>query len=169
MYRQALGATSIRATCMTMSQDRYHFWNIFGGKRTGVCLWFDYNMLIEDFKSDKKLCARAVNYFTPERLAKECTLALLPFAKRSQYADEREFRIIREVAEKEGQIGIAFRALSLQKIYINNWLDPSEFERERVLIQRTLDDHYRHVTIHQNKVLRFHDWIQSAKLICARV
>lgn len=160
-YKNRKNLSAIRATCLTRAQDRYHFWAIFGEEKKGVCLWFSADKFIEDVRQDRTLQANDVGYYTLPELKSVCDPCHLPFAKRKQYEDEREYRVVREYAfGMSGEVkGVKFRPESLARIYLNSWLNDDEFKKEKSSIERLLTGPYEHVRLHQNKVRDYSPWI----------
>ncbi len=94
LYSKASGGFEILVNCLTMAKDRFHFWDIFGKRENGVCLWFDKAELLADIHKDQSLVANNVQYKLPKEL-RELEPRRIPFAKRKQYQDEDEFRVLR--------------------------------------------------------------------------
>ena len=153
----------MRVTCLTMAEDRFHFWKIFGESEKGVCLWFDRAQLEKDIKKDETLVAHDVQYPSNDEL-RSLQRHLIPFAKRAQYTDEREFRIIRTSTTSGASEEIFnFSSHSLQRIYLNPWLTSKDASKEKDRIRKILGDGLGHVKVLQNRSLLSRDWIISAK------
>lgn len=151
----------ILGTCLTQARDRFHFWHIFGEKEHGVCLWFDRNCLIEDIKVDSSLVARKVQYRMPNEL-KKLTVDQLPFAKRKQYRDECEFRVLRQSATQiVPDDKFLFSADSLKRIYLNPWLSPEKVDQETQKIEKLRNNGLEHVEVKQNRTLENKEWIDA--------
>ncbi|WP_146193161.1 hypothetical protein [Maritimibacter sp. 55A14] len=151
----------VRGTCLTGAADRFHFWHIFGGRKRGVCLWFERDSLIKDIKGDASLVADKVRYRMPAGLS-QLESGLIPFAKREQYRDECEFRVLR-LSTPQGMPTdkFSFSANSLKRIYLNPWLSPKEVEREKVRISGLMNDQLKHVCVMQNRSLKQKAWIDA--------
>lgn len=163
LYSEASGTFEMRATCLTGAADRYHFWEIFGKREQGVCIWFDRAELLRDIREDQSLVAKNAKYIQPARLSKT-ERALIPFAKREQYADEREFRVLRvKPAANTEADKFRFSASSLKRIYLNPWLSAPLVEQEKAKLSHLLSSDYEHVEVRQNRALRKSDWINAAK------
>ena len=152
-----------RVTCMTMSADRYHFWTDYGGGLNGVCLWFNPQKFKRHVKGDNSLIAGEVVYPPMNREKTELTFGKMKpassaFVKRQQYADEREFRVIRSGSDADTDL--SFSKPSLERIYLNSWLEKCCADRMRKEIQDQLNDlkGYEHVKIKQNRVCDHKDW-----------
>ena len=163
LYSGASGAFEMRATCLAEAADRFHFWAIFGECEKGVCLWFDKASLLGDIHKDQSLIADKVKYRSSNGLRK-LERRLVPFAKREQYQDEREFRILRvKPARHVAADKFEFSAFSLRRIYLNPWLSRIAAEREKTKISNFLGSEFRHVKVFQNRTLRQKSWIEAAK------
>lgn len=171
LFSRRIGAAAIRVTCLTMATDRFHFWEIYGGREKGVCLWFDYADLVLDIERDPSLQARQIDYYTVAELLQRCMPGALAFAKRAQYADEKEFRVLRRHESEEAASvsrGLTFRPESLRRIYLNDWLDSSEFAFEKSRITEWSAGHYDHLKILSNRTLRYSRWIKALEVVACR-
>lgn len=168
MFSHQTGASGIGVTCLTMATDRFHFWEIYGEREKGVCLWFDYADLVSDVERDPSLQGRQVDYYTVAKLLQQCEPRTLPFAKRGQYADEKEFRVLRQHASAEApsvRRGLVFRPQSLRRIYLNDWLDPTACELWKGRISAWGVGQYDHVKILSNRTLRYARWIRALQVV----
>lgn len=167
IYRKKKNLGNVRATCLTEAPDRNHFWEIFGKCELGVCLWFDKSELVKDIDNDPCLRGDLVTYYTPNKLIKKCNFSDLPFAKRAQYTDEQEYRVLRECElPSDGKNrGITFSPQSLKRIYFNSWLDSTAYRMEKRKIEQLNSLTYGHIKIQQNRTLRLSKWIDAAKKV----
>lgn len=167
LFKEARGYAAIRATCLTASDDRYHFWDIFGKKERGVCLWFDRVQLLDDISHDPNLCAGEVQYYMPGSLETK-TVDHLPFAKRVQYVDEREFRVLRCYQKGEKVKGaLRFRPSSLKRVYLNSWLTRKSGQVE--MWESKIKDWTRgyspshRICVKRNRVTDYQEWKLAAE------
>lgn len=157
------GCVEIRATCLTSAADRFHFWAVFGQCKKGVCLWFDKAELMQDIACDETLRSGFVRYESAKTLA-QLEPAEIPFTKREQYADEREFRVMKTYSSSNpGMDGFKFSAASLKRVYLNPWLNPAEVKQEKQRLAQLLQSDLDHVEIRQNRALKNLGWIEAAK------
>jgi len=166
-YRSQMGIKDIRILCMNESADRYHFWKIYGQERQGVCLWFDKTIFIENecnnLNYPKTIC-ETVQYKNKEDLqGAPPPLSSLPFLKRAQYRDEKEFRIVRTYDEsiKENDDFFEFNPASLKQIFINDWLNGKELAAIKSIV-KSFPEH-KNIVVKQNKTLGFQEWLNAAK------
>lgn len=163
IYSHASGAVETRSACLTGAADRYHFWAVFGENTKGVCLWFDRDDLLSDIQKDQTLMAGPVQYMSASKLSK-LKLRKIPFAKREQYADEQEFRVLRRYSSRGPSTdGFGFSVASLKRIYLNPWLTGKALNREKVSVWAMLEKGYKHVELYQNRTLKKQAWIEAAK------
>ena len=161
LYSATSDGFEIRATCLTEAADRFHFWHVFGEREKGVCLWFDKNSLLNDIKNDASLVANEVQYPTCRKLS-QIEPHLIPFIKREQYQDEREFRVLRvKAAHNTAADKFSFSARSLRRVYLNPWLSSKTVEQEKSKIAGMLKNGLKHVEVLQNRSLRHDDWIAA--------
>jgi hypothetical protein len=94
--RRSLGA--VRVACLSMREETYHHWKIFGPSATGVCLVFHRQPLIDFVTAHKRLRGGIVSYKTISELQRLRLIQddELPFVKRFGYGDEGEYRILFE-------------------------------------------------------------------------
>lgn len=161
IYAERKGDYRVRATCLTQGSDRFHFWHIFGERERGICLWFDFDSLDSDIKKDSSLIARSVRYPNEKDLVTTKTDEI-PFTKREQYVDEREYRVIRV----QPPVGIEydqffFSANSLRRIYLNPWLSPFWVRSYKCELSKHLQGDLQHVELKQNRSLRMNRWIEK--------
>lgn len=158
------GGFNLRATCLTEAVDRYHFWHVFGEREHGVCLWFEKDSLLNDVQNDPSLVADIVQYRNAEDL-RRLERKSIPFTKRVQYSDEREFRILRvEQAQNTAPEKLAFSARSLRRIYLNPWLSLEDAKRKKTEISSWLGKDLGHIDVYQNRSLKQKTWIDAAAI-----
>ncbi|KZK92962.1 hypothetical protein PsAD5_03324 [Pseudovibrio sp. Ad5] len=151
----------IRATCLTQASDRFHFWHIFGERENGVCLWFEKDAFIKDIEEDPSLIASPIQYPNKRDLP-QTKPDEVPFTKREQYADEKEFRILR-VSSPDGIAHDKFRfsASSLRRIYFNPWLSRERLDSHKRFLKRHLRGDLSDVMLKQNRSLKHQKWINK--------
>jgi hypothetical protein len=163
LWSCAFDVPDIRVTCLAEAPDRFHFWDIFGECEKGVCLWFDKSILLDDIRKDTSLISEMVQYRSLAGL-RQLDARLVPFAKREQYGDEREFRVIRvKPVQHIPADKFEFSALSLRRIYLNSWLSSTEAKKWRDDISGLLATEFVDVKVRQNRVLSYQPWIRAAE------
>ena len=160
-FSDGAGKYEILGTCLTGAKDRFHFWHVFGEQDQGVCLWFERSSLIKDIEADQSLIAREVKYLTPQKLA-VLDLDWLPFAKREQYRDESEFRVLRTCAAPAMAADkFSFSPKSLSRIYLNPWLSQKQVSKEKMKVADLLGADFNHINVKQNRTLKQKAWFDA--------
>jgi hypothetical protein len=86
------------ALCFSEEFERHHFWQIFSPKEDGVAIEFDKDLLIK-YAEEKGVMCKSVVYKPITDLRLDIALdvnfnsSTLPFVKRIQFKDEKEFRL----------------------------------------------------------------------------
>ena len=94
-FQTRSGAKSVLALCFAEAPETYHHWRVFSAGSEGVCLEFDKDKLRETEELDNRFTCKSVEYRTINVASKNgIAVADLPFVKRYQYKDEKEFRIL---------------------------------------------------------------------------
>ena len=94
-FQTRSAAKSVLALCFAEAPETYHHWRVFSAGSDGVCLEFDKDKLRETEKRDDRFTCKSVEYRTIKDARRNgVAVADLPFVKRYQYKDEKEFRIL---------------------------------------------------------------------------
>ena len=126
-YKRHKNLKSLLATCFTSAPETYHHWKIFSGNNSGVCIVFLNTQLQERISNKNGLKSDYVEYKTLEELGKiSPEINNLPFTKRYQFKDEKEFRIIYESSLED----LPFYDLDIEledidRIFLSPWLHSS--------------------------------------------
>ena len=136
LYRKKRKLKSVLALCFTETDERYHYWKVFGGGSSGVSIRFDRARLLKAVRKEPGLQMNSVDY---ERLADIRKRILrteeLPYLKRFAFEHESEFRMIYESNKKEiSKLDIAIPLSSIDKITLNPWIHPDLFEHVRATL-----------------------------------
>jgi len=93
-FARRAGHGSVLALCLSRTSETYHHWRIFTEGKSGVCIVFDKQQLIEAVNR-QNVVARNVTYKKiADNRADPVTTARLPFTKRYAFRDEKEFRLV---------------------------------------------------------------------------
>jgi len=122
-YCEAKNLKSVLASCFTTKSETFHHWKIFAGSVGGVCVRFELNSFLENFKV-KGIKADIVNYKLIKELKDENPkVDELPFLKRKQYMDEGEYRIIYENMNKKINLKeFDIKINNIKRIVLNPWI-----------------------------------------------
>ncbi|MEK7994686.1 MAG: DUF2971 domain-containing protein [Planctomycetota bacterium] len=136
-YKERHRAKTLLALCFSEADETYHHWRVFSHGSQGVCIKFDKVKFLKQFEIDNRIKHGKMRYAVRSAFAAPRTIRLeeLPFLKRRQYEDEREYRIVylnKETAHqtKDYRINIDW----ISRITLSPWL-PSAMQDA---IKRTL-------------------------------
>ena len=129
-----------------------------------------YVGLEKDIQRDKTLEAGLVNYYSPNQLREKCKASELALAKRTQYQDEEEFRVIRQSFSATNQhqyFSFKFSPESIARIYLNNWHDETLLSHKKDEIKKWTEVKYKDLQILGNRTLEFTKWIREVERVTA--
>ena len=137
-YREKKKLKTVLALCFTTGQESYHHWKVFAGNPSGVCVRFFADKLKACFDGSAGIRMGHVSYkHTQELKDNRPSPGELPFLKRSQFKDEKEFRIIYEDNSKRLQSrDFVLDLKSIYQVKLSPWSPPSSFESVRDVIRR---------------------------------
>jgi hypothetical protein len=127
---------SVLALCFTQSDERFHYWRVFGDGSSGVCIQFHRDELLNVIRRQDGIRARQVKY---RQLARSLTIPPriddLPFVKRVGFADEYESRLV------YGSLGATFDKLDIDiplscihKVTLSPLMHPDLFDSVREVL-----------------------------------
>jgi hypothetical protein len=99
LYKKRKQLKSLLALCFTAAPERYHLWQVFGARESGVRIRFRREDLMSEIKRYPELRVDAVDYVKLDEIENlSQPIGKFPFLKRIGFQDEKEFRIIYEPA-----------------------------------------------------------------------
>lgn len=157
-FRQIEELGSVLALCLTGAEETYHHWKVFSPGMEGVCIWFDRNALIEGFEEDNDdLLHGDVTYHTIAELkAMHPSPDRIPFLKRVQFADEREYRFL--MTEDETHIDRCEQQLDLslvKRVTLSPWMPVSIADSVKAAIA-ALPHHA--IQVYRSTLVENRDW-----------
>src|SRR5882757_8241731 len=95
-YKERHGAKTLLALCFSEAEETYHHWRVFSHGSQGICIKFDKTKFLKQFEIDNRIKHGEMRYAVRSAFAAPRTVRLdeLPFLKRRQYEDEREYRVV---------------------------------------------------------------------------
>jgi hypothetical protein len=141
LYKIKNGLKSVLALCFTESDERYHYWRVFGAGSSGVCIQFNRLPLLKAVREQSNMRMGRVEYVKLVELReRRLRIPDLPFLKRHAFEHEREFRLIYASRRSDvSKIDIPIPLSCIDKITLSPWIhsDLSEYVKERL---RSIDD-----------------------------
>jgi hypothetical protein len=96
-YKRLKKAQTVLALCFADCGETYHHWRVFSHGSDGVCIEFWKESLLSAFPQDSHTRHREVDYRDILRLVPTeppVPVEELPFLKQTDFADEREYRVV---------------------------------------------------------------------------
>lgn len=157
-FRQVEELGSVLALCLTGADETYHHWKVFSPGMEGVCVWFDRDRLIEQFEDDNEhLLHGDVTYHTIAELkSMQPSPDRIPFLKRVQFADEREYRFL--MTEDESHIDRCEQRVDLslvKRVTLSPWMPTSIADSVKAAIA-TLPNHS--IRVYRSTLVENRDW-----------
>jgi len=168
LYQDNKNWKEIRSLCFTMAYDRIHFWKGFANEGTGVRLLFNKEKLKKDI-SEANLVCRKVTYPGNDEDISKYFLKDLPFLKRRHFEDEKEFRVVGELAQSKDTLIMGFKASSLVEILIDPRLEEPTAECVKKSIKCMCKGDLEGVEVLQSRMLYHDDWIKQGKCIAGQL
>ncbi len=156
-FRQVEGCGSVTALCLTGADETYHHWKIFAPGMEGACIWFDREALIERFEDDADILQGEVIYHTIAELKQITPTAhQMPFLKRLQFADEREYRIIAvdddaHIDRCEFEIDLGM----IRRITLSPWMPPTVADSVKATL-KAIPGH--EIKVYRSTLVENRDW-----------
>lgn len=156
-YREARGLKRVQALCFTMGQEAYHHWRIYAHGISGCCLEFDREQLAQSIARVRELRQRTAIYLSKsEADAYVHSEDLWPFLKRSEYSDEKEYRVIYDDSVGVNFFILGFHMHALKRVVLNPFLDRDMVSSLMKTIHRIPE--CENLTITQTRILEDPDW-----------
>lgn len=135
-YRKRKKLKTVLVACFTTKPETFHHWKVFAGNPGGVCIRFDKNKLVDCFGRSSQMRTGLVTYmFMKDLNHKTLLLNKLPFLKRKQYEDDREFRILYENKKKVFQTkNFDLNLGCIKLITLSPWMPFSAYETVKRMI-----------------------------------
>lgn len=141
LYKKRRNLKSLLALCFTETDERFHYWRVFGNGPSGVCLQFIRKKLLSAVREQPGLQIRPVEYVKITEIRKRQLLIKdLPFLKRHPFEDECEFRMIYESKKNEIQkLDIPIPLSCIDKITLSPFIHPELSQRVKKILH-SIDD-----------------------------
>ncbi len=178
LYKKWIGAENIFALCFAQYKspnkgaEKYHHWKTFASGTDGVCILFQKEELIKQFKSqlgESLLCSqmkyRNVNTFEKSARLRKFRRQDLPFIKRIAFSDEREYRFVYSCNGVHPVVTIPIRLESIARINFNPWIPMQEYQTKREEI-RKIEGCYK-IDMKRSTCLEYERWKECGELIAS--
>lgn len=124
-YKEKKKLKTVLALCFTSKAETFHHWKVFANNSAGVCVRFNKDNLLASFNKIYGIKYDYVTYRSMRYLKSNPPSSAdeLPFLKRKQYRDEKEFRIIYKNKNKEHKVKyLTIDLQSIERITLSPWI-----------------------------------------------
>lgn len=123
-FRRRRNLKSVLALCLSGADESYHYWKVFAGHPSGVCIRLRQGTLLKALQNVAGVTVGAMDYrkMTSAR-KKSLTVDEFPFVKRDAYVDEKEVRILwTSNTEVRSNLEIPIPQGCIGRISLSPWL-----------------------------------------------
>ncbi len=155
-YRDKSNYKSVLVLCFTERGERYHHWKVFTEGSSGVCIVFKRDELIKQLSYDENIIYGSVKYKKIKELENDINIEEIPFIKRIQFKDEKEFRIIYKAKYEDikyKHFNIDYECI--EKIVLNPWLPDKLIQTLRKIIKKIGD---KSIKVHKTTLINNEKW-----------
>lgn len=124
-YKRLKKAMTVNAICFAECAETYHHWRVFSHGADGVCLIFKKAELLSTFENDSRISSRPVEYKMIAELNRMRSLSVndLPFFKRTQFRDEKEYRVVyTDINESEEYTEYNIELDWIKQVVVSPWV-----------------------------------------------
>ena len=127
VYKNKKRLKTLLAICFTQVAETYHHWRVFAAGPSGVCVKFRRAELLKEVKKCAGIKTREVEYLKiDENRSRKPSIDQLPFIKRYEFKDEREYRAIYESSESDlSKKDIPIPLSCITRITLSPWVHES--------------------------------------------
>jgi hypothetical protein len=137
-YRRLEDLKSVFVLCFTTGKAMFHHWKVFAGCHCGVCIRYKPRSLARSFAGVQLISMGRVHYLPKAQveavLSTPAARGMVPFLKRTQFEDEREYRIVYGIEDEIDRADFLLHLDSIDSIVLSPWLS----EAERMSVKRAL-------------------------------
>ena len=128
---------SVLALCLSSAGESYHYWKVFAGHPSGVCIRFHQAPLIRALSRTRGLTIAALDYREMTAARKRIlTVDDFPFVKRTAYKDEREVRALWQSATDErSTLEVPFPLRCIDRVTLSPWLPKPLVDATKVMLR----------------------------------
>jgi hypothetical protein len=129
-YKKKAKLRTLTALCFAEADQTYHHWKVFAPGSDGLCIDFDKQKLLASIPGPGRngfFRHQAMDYFWIKELKDKGKpdVDKLPFLKRKQFKDEKEYRIVYfSRAEENKSIALPIDIKWIRRITLSPWLHP---------------------------------------------
>ena len=136
-YKRRKELQSVLAVCLSKADESYHYWKVFAGHPSGVCIRLRQGTLLRALQRMPGITVGEMDY-RPMTAARQRALTVeeFPFVKRGAYVDEKEVRVIWESAtESRSSIEVPMPPSCIARATLSPWLPKALVDTTKQLLR----------------------------------
>ena len=162
-YRRRMELKSVLALCLSSAEESYHYWKVFAGHPSGVCVRLRQGVLLKALRSCPGVSIGKMDYrqMTAAR-KKNLSLEEFPFVKRHAYVDEKEVRVLwQSTTEARTALEIPVPFGCIGRITLSPWLPKSLVNATKDLLKSI--DGCSHLDVVRSTIIAGEEWKNIAR------
>jgi hypothetical protein len=162
-YRRRKQLKSVLALCLSSAEESYHYWKIFAGHPSGVCVRLRQGTLLNALRKVPGVTVGSMDY-RPMTAARKKALSPdeFPFVKRHAYSDEKEVRVIWQSAtEVRASLELPIPPGCIGRITLSPWLPKSLATATKELLLSI--DGCSHLEVVRSTIIGSEEWKNIAR------
>lgn len=126
-YKRRKRLRSVLAVCLSGAEESYHYWKVFAGHPSGLCIRLRQGTLLKALRSIPGVAVGVMDYRAMTAARKRAlSVDEFPFVKRSAYIDEKEVRVLWQSAtEARTSLEIPIPTGCIGRVTLSPWLPKS--------------------------------------------
>lgn len=162
-YRRRNQLKSVLALCLSSAGETYHYWKVFAGHPSGVCVWLRQGTILKALRKFPGVTVGAMDY-RPMTSARKKALSIdeFPFVKRHAYIDEKEVRVLwQSPTEIRSSLEVPIPPGCIGRITLSPWLPKSLVTATRELLRGI--DGFSHLEVVRSTIIASEEWKNIAR------
>jgi hypothetical protein len=162
-YKRRKALKTTLAICLSGAHESYHYWKVFAGHASGVCIRLRQGMLLKALKGVPGITVGRMDY-RKRTAARRRALSLeeFPFVKRAAFSDEKEVRVLYESAtESRSSLDVPIPLKCIGRVTLSPWLPKGLVAATKELIHSI--DGCSHVEVVRSTIINSEEWKNIAR------
>ena len=162
-YKRRRNLKSVLAICLSGADESYHYWRVFAGQPSGVCIRLRQGTLLKSLSAVPNVTFGAMDY-RPMTAARKRELSVdeFPFVKRNAYIDEKEVRVLwQSSTEERSSLEVPVPIGCIGRVTLSPWLPKSLVESTKAMLQAI--EGCSHIEVVRSTIIASEEWKNIAR------
>jgi hypothetical protein len=164
-YKRRKKLSSVLAICLTGAEESYHYWKVFAGHPSRVCIRLRQGILLKSLCSVPDVTVGLMDYQQMTVVRKrELSVDDFPFVKRNAYIDEKEVRVLwQSPTEARTSLELPIPVSCIGRVTLSPWLPKSLVEATKHTIQSI--EGCSHLKVVRSTIIASEEWKNIARRV----